>query len=78
MSDAALNYFNQLDTLDLSDLEILADKINTLIFNKKKSDKSQIEAGIAYFNSIKGSVKREINPKEELAEALDEKYAHFN
>ena len=78
MSDAVLNYFNQLDTLNLSDLEILADKINILISNKRKSNKSQIEAGIAYFNSIRGSVKRDINVKEELAEALDEKYAHIN
>ena len=78
MSEAVLNYFNQLDTLNLSDLEILADKINTLISNKRKSNKSQIEAGIAYFNSIRGSVKRDINVKEELAEALDEKYAHIN
>ena len=78
MSEAVLNYFNQLDTLNLSDLEILADKINILISNKRKSNKSQIEAGIAYFNSIRGSVKRDINVKEELAEALDEKYAHIN
>ncbi len=53
-------------------------KLILLYSIKKKSDKSQIEAGIAYFNSIRGSVKREINAKEELAEALDEKYAHIN
>ena len=35
MSDLAYKYYNQLDTLDLSDLEILLDKINSLIFTKK-------------------------------------------
>ena len=78
MSDIAFEYFNQLDLLDLTDLEILSQKINHLIFNKKKSDSSQTAKGLAYFNSIKGSVHREINLKQELAEALDEKYAHSN
>ena len=36
MSDLAYKYYNQLDTLDLSDLEILLDKINSLIFTKKE------------------------------------------
>ncbi len=44
MSDIAYKYFTQLDSLDLSNLEILFDK--------------------------------EINAEEELASALDEKYAY--
>ena len=31
MSDMAYDYFNQLDSLDLHDLEILSDKISNLI-----------------------------------------------
>lgn len=78
MSDMAYDYFNQLDSLDLSDLEILFDKINNLIFTKKKTSDLQIEEGLAYFNSIKGSISREINEKEELINARDEKYAYSN
>lgn len=78
MSDLAYKYYNQLDTLDLSDLEILLDKINNLIFTKKESQNSEIESGLAFFNSIKGSVQREIKLEEELVSALDEKYANSN
>lgn len=78
MSDLAYKYYNQLDTLDLSDLEILLDKINRLIFTKKESQNSEIESGLAFFNSIKGSVQREIKLEEELVSALDEKYANSN
>lgn len=78
MSDLAYKYYNQLDTLDLSDLEILLDKINSLIFTKKESQNSEIESGLVFFNSIKGSVQREIKLEEELVSALDEKYANSN
>lgn len=78
MSDLAYKYYNQLDTLDLSDLEILLDKINSLIFTKKESQNSEIESGLTFFNSIKGSVQREIKLEEELVSALDEKYANSN
>ncbi len=78
MSDLAYNYFKQLDSLDLSDLEILFDKISNLIFTKKKSYGSEIEKGLAFFDSIKGSVDREINIEEELSSAFDEKYAYSN
>ncbi|UTC66519.1 MULTISPECIES: hypothetical protein [unclassified Treponema] len=61
MSDIAYSYFNQLDNLELPDLEILAEKINTLIFYKKKTNDSSIENGLSFFNSIKGTVKREID-----------------
>ena len=37
MSNIAYKYFTQLDSLDLSDLEILFDKISSLIFSKKTS-----------------------------------------
>ena len=53
MSDSAFNYFNRLDSLDLSDLEILSDKITTLIFKKKKTDTLQVEEGLSFFNNIK-------------------------
>lgn len=76
MSDIAYSYFNQLDTLELSDLEILSERINTLIFYKKQTDISSIESGLSFFDSIKGSVKREIDAVKELSEALDEKYAY--
>lgn len=78
MSDIAYKYFTQLDSLDLSDLEILFDKISSLIFAKKKIPGHEIESGLAFFDSIKGSVDREINAEEELASALDEKYAYSN
>ena len=78
MSDLAYSYYNQLETLDLPDLEILFDKISSLIFAKKKSVDSEIESGLAFFNSIKGSVNRKITPKQELLLALDEKYAYSN
>ena len=78
MSDLAYSYYNQLDTLDLPDLEILLDKISNLIFSKKESKSSEIENGLSFFNSIKGSVTSEINAQAELESALDEKYAYFN
>ncbi|HBB14551.1 MAG TPA: hypothetical protein DCZ76_09775 [Treponema sp.] len=78
MSDLAYSYYNQLDTLDLPDLEILFDKISNLILSKKKNYNSEIENGLAFFDSIKGSVNREINEKEELLAAVDEKYACSN
>lgn len=78
MSDLAYSYYKQLDTLDLPDLEILFDKISNLIFLKKKNYNSEIENGLAFFDSIKGSVNREINEKEELLAAVDEKYAYSN
>ena len=76
MSDIAYSYFNQLDTLELPDLEILSKRINTLIFYKKKTNASSIESGLSFFDNIKGSVKREIDTAKELSEALDEKYAY--
>ena len=78
MSDQAYEYYNQLDTLDLSDLEILFDKISNLILSKKIKTNSEIKEGLAFFSSIKGSVKHEINEKEELVSALEEKYAYSN
>ena len=78
MSDMAYEYFNQLDKLDLPDLEALFDKISGLIFSKKKNVSSERQKGLDFFNNIKGSVNREIDEKEELAAALDEKYAHSN
>ena len=78
MSDLAYSYYKQLDTLDLPDLEILFDKISNLILSKKKNYNSEIENGLAFFDSIKGSVNREINAKEELLAAVDEKYAYSN
>ena len=76
MSDLAYSYFNQLDMLDLSDLEILSERINTLIFYKKKTSAPSIKSGLSFFDSIKGSVKHEIDITKELSEALDEKYAY--
>ena len=76
MSNIAYSYFDQLDTLELPDLEILSERINTLIFYKKKTNASSIESGLSFFDSIKGSVKREIDTAKELSEALDEKYAY--
>lgn len=78
MSDMAYEYFNQLDNLDLPDLEALFDKISGLIFSKKKNVSSEMQKGLDFFNNIKGSVNREVDEKEELSAALDEKYARFN
>ena len=78
MSDVAYDYYEKLDTLDLHDLEILFDKISNLIFSKKRNCDSEIENGLSFFNNIKGTVNHEINEKEELMSALDEKYANFS
>ena len=78
MSDLAYSYYNQLDTLDLPDLEILFEKISNLIFSKKESKDSEIENGLSFFNSIKGSIHSEINADKELETALNEKYAYSN
>ena len=40
-----------------------------MIFSKKKTYNSEIENGLAFFDSIKGSVNHEINEKEELLTA---------
>lgn len=77
MSDLALQYYNSIDTLDLQDLEILSAKISSLIFDKKKNEENTIESGINYFNSIKGTVKKEINIDKELSEALGDKYENI-
>ena len=76
MADIASSYFKQLDTPELPDLEILSERINTLIFYKKNNNDSSIESGLSFFDSIKGSVKREIDAAKELSESLDEKYAY--
>ena len=78
MSDQAYEYFNQLDTLDLPDLEILFEKISNLIFSKKIKTNTEIEEGLVFFNSIKGSVNHTLNEKAELTSALEEKYAYSN
>lgn len=71
----AYEYFNQLDKLDLPVLEALFDKISGLIFSKKKNVSSETQKGLDFFNSIKGSVSREIDEKEELAAALNRRYS---
>ena len=38
MSDLALQYYNSVDKLDLHDLEILSQKITSLIFKKKAKE----------------------------------------
>lgn len=76
MSDQAYEYYNKLNTLDLSDLEILFDKISNLILSKKIKTNSEINEGLSFFTSIKGSFMHEINEKEELVSALEEKYAY--
>ena len=48
MTDIAYSYFNQLDTLEVPELEILSQKINTLISNKKKDDDLSIENGLFF------------------------------
>ena len=47
-----------------------------MIFKKKKTDTLQIKEGLSFFNNIKGSVNRKIDEKQELKEALDEKYSY--
>lgn len=74
MSDLALQYYNSIDKLDLHDLEILSQKITSLIFKKKAKEDDSVKKGLAYFNSIKGTVTREIDVDKELSESLREKY----
>lgn len=74
MSDLALQYYNSVDKLDLNDLEILSQKITSLIFKKKAKEDDSVKEGLAYFNSIKGTVTREIDADKELSESLREKY----
>ena len=76
MSDIAYSYFNQLDTLELPDLEMLSAKINTLISYKQNTVGSSVKNGLSFFNSIKGSIKHKIDAEKELTQALDEKYAY--
>ena len=76
MSNIAYSYFDQLDTLELPDLEMLSERINTLIFYKKNTHNSSVENGLSFFNSLKGSVKRKIDAEKEFSQALDEKYAY--
>ena len=71
MSDIAHSYFDQLDSLELSDLEMLSEKINTLIFYKKNTNGSSVENGLSFFNSLKGIVKRKIDAEKELSQALN-------
>ena len=78
MSNLAYMYYNELETLDLSELEILSDKIKSLIYMKKTKSEEQSKKGVKFFNGIKGSVKSEINADQELFEALEEKYANIN
>lgn len=73
MSDLALQYYNSVDKLDLHDLEILSQKITSLIFKKKAKENDVVKNGLAYFNGIKGSVTREIDADKELSESLREK-----
>jgi len=78
MSDLALQYYNSVDKLNLHDLEILSQKITSLIFKKKAKEDDAVKDGLAYFNSIKGSVTREIDADEELSESLKEKYENID
>ena len=78
MSDLALQYYNSVDKLDLHDLEILSQKITSLIFKKKAKEDDAVKDGLAYFNSIKGSVTREIDADEELSESFKEKYENID
>ena len=78
MSHIAYMYYNELETLDLSELEILSDKIKSLIYMKKTKSEEQSKEGLKFFNGIKGSVKSEINADQELFEALEEKYENIN
>ena len=76
VSDSAFNYFNRLDSLDLSDLEILSDKITTLIFKKRKSIVCRLKKEVSFFNKIKDSADRKIDEKQELKKVFDEKYSY--
>ena len=67
MSNIAYSYFDQLDTLELPDLEMLSERINTLIFYKKNTHDSSVENGLSFFNSLKGSVKRRFQKKRQKA-----------
>ena len=76
MADIVYSYFDQLDSLELPDLEMLSEKINALIFYKKNTNDASVEKGVSFFNSLKGSVKYKIDAEKELFQALDEKYAY--
>lgn len=78
MSDLALQYYNSVDKLDLHDLEILSQKITSLIFKKKAKEDNAVKDGLAYFNSIKGTVTRDIDADEELSKSLKEKYENID
>ena len=45
-----------------------------MIFKKKAKENDVVKNGLAYFNSIKGTVTREIDADKELSESLREKY----
>ena len=66
MSDIAYAYFNQLDTLELPDLEILSKRISTLIFYKKKTNASSIESGLSFFDKALPKIKPTTHPKNDI------------
>lgn len=49
-------------------MEILSQKITSLIFKKKAKENDAVKEGLAYFNSIKDTVTREIDADKELSE----------
>lgn len=76
MTDVA-TLTKMITTLDIESYNSVANYVVYLTSLKnQKADKCKNDA----FNSLlkfKGKVKREINPKEELEEALNEKYANL-
>ena len=78
MSDLAVKYYESVDTLDLHDLEVLSQKISSLIFKKKAKEDKSVKDGLNFFNSIKGTVNREIDADYELSESLKEKYENID
>lgn len=57
----------------------LAEVSDFVFYLKQRSESDlDIQAGLTFFENLKGSVDREINEKEELNSARDEKYAYIN
>lgn len=75
MSDIAFAELQtQVESLPFYQIVLLKEQVDKIIEKEKKSD-SFVSEGLAWLDSIAGSVHREIDFKKEREEWRDEKYA---
>ncbi len=70
---------SQVEALPYYQMIILQEKINRLVEKEKERESdSFIKEGLAWLDSISGSIHREIDYKKEREEWRDEKYGHID